>query len=146
MSMAEMLKDRLRSPESGGSLSPGNPLTATGADVAEAGRLCDDALLGIGLALAEAEFPEPRLVRALLIDELGRSVRRTFARLGGAGAQPGGTAHIAGGGPWLRRGPLRCLERCCPDCCCDVSCEACCESCGECDCCGACCDGCDCSC
>jgi hypothetical protein len=113
-----------------------NPLTATGADLAEARRLCDDALLGIRLALAEAEFTEPRLVRALLIDELGRSVRRTFAQLGG-----GATASV-GGAPWLRHRRFCCTERCCPDCCS----EACCESCGDCDCCGACCDGCDCSC
>ena len=33
-----------------------NPLLATGADLAEARRLCDDALLGIKLALGEAEF------------------------------------------------------------------------------------------
>jgi hypothetical protein len=117
-----------------------NPLAATGADVAEARRLCDDALLGIRLALAEAEFAEPRLVRALLIDELGRSVRRTFAHLGG------GAAASVGGAPWLRHRRFCCTERCCPDCCCEISCEACCESCGDCDCCGACCDGCDCSC
>jgi Family of unknown function (DUF5685) len=117
-----------------------NPLAATGADVSEARRLCDDALLGIRLALAEAEFAEPRLVRALLIDELGRSVRRTFAHAGGVA-----TASV-GGVPWLRRRRFCCSERCCPDCCCEISCEACCESCGDCDCCGACCDSCDCSC
>ncbi len=112
-----------------------NPLTATGADVSEARRLCDDALLGIGLAPAEAEFTEARLVKALLIDELGRSVRRTFARPGG------GPAAAAGGMPWLRR-----RRGCCPDCCCEIGCEGCCESCGDCDCCGACCESCDCSC
>jgi hypothetical protein len=108
-----------------------NPLAATGADVSEARRLCDDALLGVRLALAEAEFAAPRLVKALLIDELGRSVRRTFAHLGG------GAAAAAGGMPWLRR------RGCCPDCCCEIGCEGCCESCGD---CGSCCDGCDCSC
>ena len=43
-----------------------NPLLATGADLAEARRLCDDALLGIKLALGEAEFTDARLVHALL--------------------------------------------------------------------------------
>jgi hypothetical protein len=124
-----------------------NPLTATGAEAAEARRLCDDALLGIRLARAQAEFTEPGLVRALLIDELGRSVRRTFAHQGGTahagcGTHAGGpaTAH-AGGAPWPRRGPLRCLERCCPDCCREACCETCCETCG--DSCGeACCGSC----
>jgi Family of unknown function (DUF5685) len=60
-----------------------NPLLVTGADVAEARRLCDDALLGIKLALAEAEFTDARLVHALLVHELARSVRRVFARAGG---------------------------------------------------------------
>ena len=60
-----------------------NPLLVTGADVAEARRLCDDALLGIKLALAEAEFTDARLVHALLVHELSRSVRRVFARADG---------------------------------------------------------------
>lgn len=110
-----------------------NPLAATGAGTAEARRLCDDALLGIGLALAEAELGQSRLVKALLIDELGRSVRRTFAQVGGAAAAS------VGGAPWLRR-------RWCNECCCDAGCDGCCEGCGDCDCCGSCCDGCDCGC
>jgi hypothetical protein len=113
-----------------------NPLTVTGADTAEARRLCDDALLGIRLALAEVEFTESRLVHALLVNELGRSVRRTFFAAGGIAA-----AH-AGGAPGLRHKRFRCVDRCCPDCCCEISCEACCESCGECDACGACCEAC----
>ena len=107
-----------------------NPLLATGADVAEARRLCDDALLGIRLALAEAEFTDSRLVTALLVNELGRSVRRTFAHAGGAGGA-GASAR-----PWLRRRRFGC----CCDCCADGCCEGCCDSCGDCDCCG----GCDC--
>jgi hypothetical protein len=94
-----------------------NPLTATGAGTAEARRLCDDALLGIGLALAEADFADSRLVNALLIGELRRSVSHTFARVGIAGA------------PVLRRG--RFCEGCCCDCCEDCACEACCDACGD---------------
>ncbi|MFF0492281.1 DUF5685 family protein [Nocardia sp. NPDC004068] len=56
-----------------------NPLAATGSGVDEAHRLCADALLGIELALAEADFTDDRLVRALLIHELRHSVQRTFA-------------------------------------------------------------------
>ncbi len=55
-----------------------NPLAATGTPVSAARRLCEDALLGIQLALAEAEFADARLARLLLEDELSRSVRRTF--------------------------------------------------------------------
>jgi hypothetical protein len=55
-----------------------NPLTATGSSVDEARRLCADALTGIRLALADAEFTDRRLVDALLVSELRRSVRRTF--------------------------------------------------------------------
>ena len=60
-----------------------NPLLATGTGIAEARRLCDDALLGIKLALSEAEFTDARLVHALLVRELGRSVRRVFSRTAG---------------------------------------------------------------
>src|SRR5258708_6200936 len=55
-----------------------NPLEATGTSNGEARRLCQDALLGIRLALAEAEFADRRLVCLLLEGELGRSVRCTF--------------------------------------------------------------------
>src|SRR5439155_8059607 len=48
--------------------------------VGEARRLCEDALVGIRLALAEAEFADARLARLLLEDELSRSVRRTFGQ------------------------------------------------------------------
>jgi len=70
-----------------------NPLAATGTPVGEARRLCEDALLGIRLALAEAEFADARLARLLLEDELSRSVRRTFGQGNGAlqpQAVPGG--------------------------------------------------------
>jgi hypothetical protein len=60
-----------------------NPLTATGASVGEAHRLCKDAVLGIKLAMDEAEFTDGRLVHRLLEDELRRSVHRTFKPVDG---------------------------------------------------------------
>ena len=70
-----------------------NPLLVTGTGVAEARRLCDDALLGIKLALNEAEFTDARLVHALLVHELARSVHRVFSRTAGdphVAAEPAG--------------------------------------------------------
>lgn len=55
-----------------------NPLIATGVDLAEARRLCDDAALGIKLALREATFTDGRLVHVLLVHELQESIRRAF--------------------------------------------------------------------
>ncbi|WJY36457.1 DUF5685 family protein [Streptomyces sp. P9-2B-2] len=55
-----------------------NPLTATGATMAQARRLCDDALHGIRLALREVEFADSTLVHVLLVHELRRSVDRAF--------------------------------------------------------------------
>jgi hypothetical protein len=133
-----------------------NPLLATGADVAEARRLCEDALLGIRLALDETEFSDDRLVRSLLVRELARSVRRTF----GGGAARCAHSPAAAGTSALGRGLAvaglasltslpglfsvrhRCL--CCRGCCCDCEEECCAEAC--CEGCGGCCDGCDCSC
>ncbi|MBP2477932.1 hypothetical protein JOF53_006804 [Crossiella equi] len=57
-----------------------NPLTATGVDLAEARRLCEDAVLGVRLALKEADFTDQRLVHALLAHELDQAVRRVFAQ------------------------------------------------------------------
>jgi Family of unknown function (DUF5685) len=99
-----------------------NPLAATGTDRAQARRLCEDALLGIRLALADAGLAGSRLVQALLVDELRRSVARTFAHLDVAGA------------------PLRRGRRFCDDCCCDCCGEGCCDACGD------CCGNCDCNC
>jgi hypothetical protein len=140
-----------------------NPLLATGADLAEARRLCDDAALGIRLALAEAEFTDSRLVHSLLVHELERSVRHVFSRAAtGAGAGTGGTGAAAS--PWpgcgiaapavaLVSGPRHGRFRCCRggEGCCGEGCgDPCCCECG-CDCCAdagceACCDSCDCSC
>jgi hypothetical protein len=70
-----------------------NPLTATGTDLAEARRLCDDALHGVRLALKDVEFADHaagRLVHVLLAHELGRSVDRAFGtdRCAHQGAHP----------------------------------------------------------
>ena len=140
-----------------------NPLLATGADLAEARRLCDDALLGIKLALDEVEFTDARLVHTLLVHELTRSVHRVFGRATGAIAPHGhGHAHdrastslpgaglpVAGLAGLASLGGLAGLLSlrhrrgcgCCEDCCCDLSCDCCCEGC-----CDACCSSCDCSC
>jgi hypothetical protein len=132
-----------------------NPLLATETGVAEARRLCDDALLGIGLALGEAEFRDGRLVHALLVHELTRSVHRVFAGVtrtgapGTSGSGPGrghavaGLAALAGLSGLLS---LRLRPRCCGNCwCCNRECcaDGCCEGCAG--CCDGC-DGCDCSC
>ncbi|CRK56158.1 FIG01363442: possible membrane protein [Alloactinosynnema sp. L-07] len=55
-----------------------NPLTATGTSLSEARRLCDDAVLGVRLALKEAEFTDAKLVHRLLAHELDTAVVRTF--------------------------------------------------------------------
>ncbi|ONI89440.1 hypothetical protein ALI22I_15595 [Saccharothrix sp. ALI-22-I] len=55
-----------------------NPLVATGTGLGEARRLCDDAALGIKLAMKEVEFADDRLVHVLLVHELQESIRRAF--------------------------------------------------------------------
>ena len=82
-----------------------NPLTATGTGLGRARELCDDAALGVRLALEEAALTDDRLVRALLVGELGRAVGRTFSRAGhhppgrpdrghhGSGTRGGGHDH-----------------------------------------------------
>lgn len=59
-----------------------NPLPATGTSLAEARRHCDDALLGVRLALREATFDDGALAHALLVHELDRSVTRAFGHAG----------------------------------------------------------------
>lgn len=59
-----------------------NPLTNTGTTPRRARELCDDAVLGVSLAVHEADFDDDRLVHALLVTELGRAVERTFAHAG----------------------------------------------------------------
>ena len=63
-----------------------NPIVALGLRPAEVRTLCDDAVLGIRLALREVEMVDGRLVHALLVHELATAVERTFATAG----QPSG--------------------------------------------------------
>ncbi|MEU3621221.1 hypothetical protein BS329_07650 [Amycolatopsis coloradensis] len=77
-----------------------NPLTATGTGLAEARRLCDDAVLGVELALREVRFDQPKLVHALLVHELRQAVRRSF----GHGTQQPPPGWI-GPGPQPQRHP-----------------------------------------
>ncbi|MEU5992986.1 DUF5685 family protein [Spirillospora sp. NPDC047418] len=144
-----------------------NPLLATGTTLDEARRHADDALHGLRLALADLELERPRLVRALLDREVGRSVDRVFAdprdlaRHGPRPPRPGwpipcftGAAVCVTCGvfqpEWSEHHGDSCGDRCwctrhCDDGCCDC-CECCnCGDCGcDCDC--DCCDGCCCDC
>ncbi len=56
-----------------------NPLRATGTDLPEARRLCDDAHRGLLLALDEATLRRPALARTLLVREVRYAIERTFA-------------------------------------------------------------------
>ncbi|MFD6069268.1 DUF5685 family protein [Amycolatopsis lurida] len=73
-----------------------NPLTVTGTGLAEARRLCDDAVLGVELALREVKFDQPKLVHALLVHELRQAVRRAFGHGHGPQQPPPG---------WIGPGP-----------------------------------------
>ncbi|WP_187438021.1 DUF5685 family protein [Actinomadura decatromicini] len=141
-----------------------NPLLATGTDLGEARRHADDALRGLRLALADLELERPRLVRALLDREAGRSLDHVFAETvqasrrgpkGPRGPRPGwpvpcftGTLVCVTCGvfqpEWSEHHGDSCGDRCwCTrhaDCCDDGGCGNC-DGC--CDCCN-CCDGCDC--
>lgn len=55
-----------------------NPLVATGTPLSEARRLCDDALHGLRLAVADLDLEERHLAEALLLDEVRRAIARTF--------------------------------------------------------------------
>ena len=136
-----------------------NPLLATGTDLAEARRLCDDALLGIRLALSETGFTDARLAHTLLVHELARSVHRVFGLATGTVAPHArrhgheyASAPLAGCGLPVATltgltGLLSLRHRRCGCCACGEDCciEGCCDCCGE-GCCDACCSGCDCSC
>jgi hypothetical protein len=74
------LLDAVEDLESDAASGAWNPLRVTGTGLDEARRLCDDAALGIKLALADAEFTDQRLVHALLVHEVRHAVTRTFAR------------------------------------------------------------------
>ncbi|MCX5587699.1 DUF5685 family protein [Streptomyces erythrochromogenes] len=84
-----------------------NPLTATGTSLAEARRLCDDALHGIRLALGEVEFADAGLAHRLLVHELRTSVDRAFGTMScghtatasaGQGPNPYGSNPYGGNG------------------------------------------------
>lgn len=76
------LLDAVEDREEDGERGAWNPLTATGTGLDRARELCDGAVLGVRLALDEAQFTDDRLVRALLVRELGRSVDRVFSEAG----------------------------------------------------------------
>ncbi|RCV48718.1 DUF5685 family protein [Marinitenerispora sediminis] len=101
-----------------------NPVAATGTPVRQVRRLCDDAVLGVRLALDEAEFTDDRLVRALLAEELPRAVRRTFTAAGhpaGDASPPHPGAPGPAGGAGRRRS--RRAEQDQGGCCCTCNCE-----------------------
>ena len=70
-----------------------NPLAATGTTIDTVRGLCDDAVLGIELALADVEFTDGRLVHRLLVGEVRRAVSRTFRRAGHSTCNHGTIAH-----------------------------------------------------
>jgi Family of unknown function (DUF5685) len=123
-----------------------NPLAATATPVADARSLCDDAALGIELALADVEFTDGRLAQRLLTSEVRRAIKRTFSHAGytaqsgtprgqqepiNFGNQPGSFEPTAEGetpNPGKRKkggdgtGTWCCCDGCdccCDDCCCD---------------------------
>ncbi|MFC9223889.1 DUF5685 family protein [Streptomyces hygroscopicus] len=62
-----------------------NPIAATGTDLAEVRRLCDDAVHGVRLALKDIRFAgkgSGRLAHVLLVHELERAVDRAFGTTG----------------------------------------------------------------
>lgn len=143
-----------------------NPLIATGTDLASARRHCDDALLGLRLAVDELDLERRGLVRALLVKELGHSVTRAFSE-----AEPDSPERTTqlppdpGGLLSLACTTLSCCtcglyrpewdEEHHKSCCSRLDCSGC-EACGNCDCSccggdgccgdGCCCDGCSCDC
>ncbi|MYX36571.1 MULTISPECIES: DUF5685 family protein [unclassified Streptomyces] len=81
-----------------------NPLTATGTSLAEARRLCDDAVHGVRLALRDVEFTDGALAHVLLAHELRRSVDRAFGASCAHHPGPGGPGGPVQS-PWLTPGP-----------------------------------------
>ncbi|WP_260860724.1 hypothetical protein [Mycobacterium tilburgii] len=59
-----------------------NPLAATASPITQARVLCDDAALGIELALAEVEFNDGRQAQQLLTREVRRAISHTFTKSG----------------------------------------------------------------
>ncbi|BBZ40303.1 DUF5685 family protein [Mycobacterium conspicuum] len=122
-----------------------NPLAATGTPVAEVRTLCDDAVLGIELALADVEFTDGRLPQRLLTRELRRAVSRTFAHSGTPHGQqepinfgPGADVPQDEGADPATQGRRRGASSS-SVCCCD-GCDGCCDCDCCCDCDDCCCD------
>ncbi|MET7937651.1 DUF5685 family protein [Streptomyces sp. NPDC005322] len=83
-----------------------NPIAATGTDLAEVRRLCDDAVHGVRLALRDTTFASKgsgKLAHVLLAHELPRAVDRAFGATGcahtGHGAQAAQAAEASQGAP-----------------------------------------------
>jgi Family of unknown function (DUF5685) len=132
-----------------------NPLAATGTSLKETRALCDDAVLGIELALADVAFTDDRLARQLLTREVRRAVKRTFAGGSSCAVQNSGPhgqqdpinfGPNSPGGPYPPEGyppngyppsgedpipPTRRRGGCYECICCCDGCECCCD-CGEC--------------
>jgi hypothetical protein len=123
-----------------------NPLAATATPIETARALCDDAALGIELALADVEFTDGRLPQRLLTGEVRRAIKRTFSHAGftaqsgtprgqqepiNFGSTPGGPGEPTDEGETPNPGKRKkggdgtgcwcCCEgcECCDDCCCD---------------------------
>ena len=144
-----------------------NPIDALDLAPLEVRRLCDDALLGIRLALRDVEFDDSRLVHLLLVHELKSAVDRAFAGQPTASWTPPQPTTWQPPDNRQKRGALRgCLgwlvvcgtcQVCCASqyedpctgqprsgACRGSNCVDCCDCSGcDCDCCD-CCDGCDC--
>ena len=125
-----------------------NPLAVTETPISDVRTMCDDAVLGIKLALADVEFTDRRLVHRLLTHELQRSVTRTFSDAGFE------TPEAADGTPSVdelefgtgsdeetqNKKKAGWFDGCCAiecgDCCCDgcdcCECDDCCCDCGDC--------------
>ncbi|ARQ71119.1 DUF5685 family protein [Streptomyces marincola] len=99
------LLDAVEDLESDARTGAWNPITATGTPLPEVRRLCDDAVLGVRLALAEAEFTDDRLLHLLLDHELRRAVDRAFGTTC-AHAPPGGPPPAPPQPPGRTRGLL----------------------------------------
>ncbi|MBO4271646.1 DUF5685 family protein, partial [Microbispora triticiradicis] len=67
-----------------------NPLDATGTSPDEARRVCEEALHGLRLAVADLDLEERHLVEALLCDETRRAVTRAFGASPQAAKRPHG--------------------------------------------------------
>ncbi|ORW28591.1 hypothetical protein AWC19_26995 [Mycobacterium palustre] len=81
----------------------GNPLTATGTPVGAARGWCDDAALGIELALTDVEFTDGRLAHQLLTGEVRAAITCTFARAGYPAGNPGAEPAAEGEAPNPKR-------------------------------------------